>query len=132
MLPFVLTGHYLNVNSIEDLNVANFLARALHFETHRVSIVIPAYNEAASIRHVVRDFRPHVHEVVVMRHDVARCTPPTVEQIWSSRRSIQRALAKAEAAAKLLIELRDLQVETRHGAPRYVVSPAALTPQFMP
>jgi glycosyltransferase involved in cell wall biosynthesis len=31
-----------------------------------VSIVIPAYNEAASIAHVVRDFRPHAHEVVVM------------------------------------------------------------------
>jgi len=66
VLPFVLTGHYLNVNSIEDLNVANFLARALHFDTQRVSIVIPAYNEAASIAHVVRDFRPHAHEVVVM------------------------------------------------------------------
>ena len=35
VLPFVLTGHYLNVNSIEDLNVANFLARALHFDTTR-------------------------------------------------------------------------------------------------
>ena len=66
VLPFVLTGHYLNVNSVEDLNVANFLARALHFERRRVSIVIPAYNEAASIAHVVRDFLPHAHEVVVM------------------------------------------------------------------
>jgi NDP-sugar pyrophosphorylase family protein len=66
VLPFVLTGHYLNVNSIEDLNIANFLARDLHFATRRVSVVIPAYNEAASIQHVVRDFRPHVDEVVVM------------------------------------------------------------------
>ena len=31
-----------------------------------MSIVIPAYNEAASIGHVVRDFLPHVDEVVVM------------------------------------------------------------------
>ena len=54
------------MNSVEDLNVANFLARALHFDTHRVSIVIPAYNEAASIAHVVRDFRQYAHEVVVM------------------------------------------------------------------
>ena len=66
VLPFVLTGHYLNVNSIEDLNVANFLARELHFETKKVSIVVPAYNEAASIQHVVRDFLPHADEVVVM------------------------------------------------------------------
>jgi dTDP-glucose pyrophosphorylase len=66
VLPFVLTGHYLNVNSIEDLNVANFLSRQLHFDARRVSVVIPAYNEAASIAHVVRDFRPHADEVVVM------------------------------------------------------------------
>jgi glycosyltransferase involved in cell wall biosynthesis len=31
-----------------------------------VSIVIPAYNEAASIAHVVRDFLPRADEVVVM------------------------------------------------------------------
>ena len=66
VVPFVLTGHYLNVNSVEDLNVANFLTRQLHFDTRRVSVVIPAYNEAASIAHVVRDFRPHADEVVVM------------------------------------------------------------------
>jgi glycosyltransferase involved in cell wall biosynthesis len=36
-----------------------------------VSIVVPAYNEAASIRHVVRDFLPHVHEVVVMDNESA-------------------------------------------------------------
>jgi NDP-sugar pyrophosphorylase family protein len=71
VLPFVLTGHYLNVNSIEDLNLANFLARTLHFDTQRVSVVIPAYNEAASIGHVVRDFRPLVDEVVVMDNESA-------------------------------------------------------------
>jgi dTDP-glucose pyrophosphorylase len=66
VLPFVLTGHYLNVNSVEDMNVANFLARTLHFERQRVSLVVPAYDEAASIGHVLRDFRPHVDEIVVM------------------------------------------------------------------
>jgi NDP-sugar pyrophosphorylase family protein len=71
VLPFVLTGHYLNVNSVEDLNLANFLVRTLHFEGRRVSVVIPAYNEAASIGHVVRDFRPLVDEVVVMDNQSA-------------------------------------------------------------
>ena len=28
-------GHYLNVNSVEDLNLANFLARSLEFEHRR-------------------------------------------------------------------------------------------------
>jgi dTDP-glucose pyrophosphorylase len=66
VLPFVLSGHYINVNTVEDLNLANFLCRTLHFSERRVSLVIPAYNEAASIGYVVRDFGPHVHEVVVM------------------------------------------------------------------
>ena len=66
VLPFVLTGRYLNVNTVEDFNLANFLCHNLHFERNRVSLVIPAYNEAASIGHVIRDFQEHVHEIVVM------------------------------------------------------------------
>jgi NDP-sugar pyrophosphorylase family protein len=66
VLPFELRGHYLNVNSVEDLNAANFLARSLRFPRHKVSVIIPAYNEAASIGRVVRDFRDLVDEVVVM------------------------------------------------------------------
>ena len=66
VLPYVLGGQYVNVNTVEDLNLANFLCRALHFERNRVSVVIPAYNEAASIGHVIRDFHPQVHETVVM------------------------------------------------------------------
>ena len=57
MCAFELTGHYLNVNSVDDLNAANFLARSLEFEHRRVSVVIPAYKEAASIGTVIRDFQ---------------------------------------------------------------------------
>jgi NDP-sugar pyrophosphorylase family protein len=64
--PFELTGSYLNVNSVDDLNAANFLARSLEFAHCPVSVIIPAYNEAASIGHVVREFLPLVNEVVVM------------------------------------------------------------------
>ena len=38
MLPFVLAGHYVNVNTIEDLNGANFLCRTLDFAARRVSL----------------------------------------------------------------------------------------------
>lgn len=62
--PFVLTGHYVNVNSVDDLNTAAFLARSARHP--KVSVVIPAWNESAAIARVVRDFRPHVDEVVVM------------------------------------------------------------------
>jgi dTDP-glucose pyrophosphorylase len=63
---FELTGHYLNVNSVDDLNAANFLARSLEFDRRRVSVVIPASQEAASIGAVIRDFRDYADEVIVM------------------------------------------------------------------
>jgi len=66
VLAHPLTGSYVNVNTIEDLNQASFLCRSLGFERHRTSVVIPAWNEEAAIGRVVRDFRPHVDEVVVM------------------------------------------------------------------
>jgi len=68
---FVLRGHYLNVNTIADLNAANFLARTLHFDRNKVSAVIPAYNEAAAIGFVLRDFKDHVDEIVVMDNQSA-------------------------------------------------------------
>jgi len=80
VVPFALSGRYLNVNTIPDLNHANFLCRSLHFERHRKSVVIPAYNEAASIGHVVRDFQPLVDEVVVMDN----CSPDGTAEIARS------------------------------------------------
>jgi dTDP-glucose pyrophosphorylase len=66
VLPFVMTGHYMNVNTVDDLNAANYLCRAHDFAHRKVSVVIPAYGEAATIAGVVADFRPLVDEVVVM------------------------------------------------------------------
>ncbi len=80
VLPFVLRGQYLNVNTVEDLNAANFLARALEFDRRRVSVIIPAYNEAAAIGHVIRDFREHVDEIVVMDN----CSPDGTADIARS------------------------------------------------
>jgi len=62
---FRLEGEYVNVNSVEDQNTANYVARSRAFAGCKVSIVIPAWNEEESIGHVVRDFLPHAHEVVV-------------------------------------------------------------------
>ncbi len=64
--PFVIRGAYVNVNTVDDLNLANLLCRSQEFARRRKSVVIPAWNEAASIGFVVRDFRDHVDEVVVM------------------------------------------------------------------
>lgn len=85
VLPFVLRGRYLNVNTVDDLNLANFIFRASRFDRYRVSLIIPAYNEAAAIGHVIRDFREHVDEIVVMDNcsadgtaDIARDLGATV------------------------------------------------------
>ena len=59
VLPFVLTGHYLNVNIDRGPEHRRTSCRASSTSSdRRVSLVIPAYNEAASIGHVVRDFLP--------------------------------------------------------------------------
>jgi NDP-sugar pyrophosphorylase family protein len=66
VLPFRLSGRYLNVNTVEDLNLANFLCRSLDFAARSISLIIPTRNDAASIARVIEDFRPLVHEIVVM------------------------------------------------------------------
>ena len=63
--PLFLTGDYYNINSVEDQNYANYLLRSREFDSYKVSVVIPAWNEEGSIGHVVKDFLPLVDEVVV-------------------------------------------------------------------
>lgn len=69
VLPFVLKGDYINVNTVEDLNLARFAVRNSQEERYRTSVVIPCYNEAASIQGVIQDFAPHVDEVLVMDNE---------------------------------------------------------------
>ena len=64
--PFFLDGTYFNINSSDELNYAKYVARAAQFPSCKVSVVIPAYNEAESIGYVVRDFRDRVDEVFVV------------------------------------------------------------------
>lgn len=66
VLPFFLQGSYFNINTIDDYNFAHCFARTEHFHEHRISVVIPAYNEDQSIAYVVRDFKDRVHEVLVV------------------------------------------------------------------
>lgn len=62
---FPLRGEYVNVNSVEDQNSANYAVRSREFASYKVSLVVPAWNEEASIGYVIRDFGPHVDEIVV-------------------------------------------------------------------
>lgn len=64
----ILSGTYLNVNDIDDLNAANYLLRQKRINQCRVSVVIPAYNEEVTITSVITDFINHkdVDDVVVV------------------------------------------------------------------
>ena len=71
VLPFSLTGEYINVNTVEDLNLACFAVRNAQTERNRVTLIIPCYNESDSISAVIRDFSPHVDEILVMDNESA-------------------------------------------------------------
>ncbi|CAB5079440.1 Glucose-1-phosphate thymidylyltransferase (EC [Olavius algarvensis associated proteobacterium Delta 3] len=64
----MLEGAYLNVNSVDDLNMAHYILRERYFDRYRVSVVIPAYNEEETIEEVIRDFgsRKEIDEVLVV------------------------------------------------------------------
>lgn len=68
VLPFFLSGEYVNVNTPEDLNYANYTWKDLNFGKYKVTVIIPAYNEEKTIGDVVEDFRSskHVDEVLVV------------------------------------------------------------------
>src|SRR5262249_45973645 len=53
VVPFWLTGPYLNINTTDDYNLANYVARTARFPECTVSVIIPAYNEEESIGYVV-------------------------------------------------------------------------------
>ena len=86
--PFWLQGTYFNINSVDDYSYAQYIARTARFPSCRVSLVIPAYNEEASIGYVIRDFRDRVDEILVVdnsSHDrtaeVARAHGARVETV---------------------------------------------------
>ncbi len=66
VLPFVLEGEYVNVNSIEDYNHASYVARNHDFAKYSVSVVVPARDEEHSIGYVVSDFAKVADEVFVV------------------------------------------------------------------
>ncbi len=83
-----LTGSYLNVNTADDHDYAQYLVRSARFPAARVSVVIPAYNEEASIASVVREFAPRADEVLVVDNssrdataEVARAAGARVETV---------------------------------------------------
>lgn len=67
--PFMLKGEYINVNSIDDYNAANYMVRSLRFTRKTTSLIIPAYNEESSLGYVIEDFKGKVDEIVVVNNN---------------------------------------------------------------
>jgi len=66
--PFFLKGDYINVNTSEDLNYANYMWKELNFNKYKVTVIIPAYNEEKTIADVIDDYKSskYVQEIFVI------------------------------------------------------------------
>jgi hypothetical protein len=107
-----------------------FLAAVLRREVRKPNNRAASFAGSAGVDGALKS----VLFVLSLEQELGRrgATSAAARKFNMSRRSIQQALVKAEAAAKLLIQLRDLQLKTCSSVPRYVVSPTASTPHFMP
>ena len=65
VLPMALKGEYRNINYSDDYIGAMHLYRKTFFSEYKISLVIPAYNEEASLAYVIDDFKDSVDEIVV-------------------------------------------------------------------
>ncbi|MCR9142017.1 MAG: sugar phosphate nucleotidyltransferase [bacterium] len=61
-----LKGTYYNINSLADYYAANYLIRTDKFAKYKISLVVPALNNAATLPDVLSDFDQHVDEVIVV------------------------------------------------------------------
>ncbi|MCK5022713.1 MAG: glycosyltransferase [Candidatus Aenigmarchaeota archaeon] len=68
VLPFYIEGNYVNVNTTEDLNYANYMWKDLNFDKYKVTVIIPALNEEKTIGDVIDDYTSskYVDEVFVV------------------------------------------------------------------
>lgn len=68
LLPFQLTGRYVNVNSRDDLHHANYLAREIHADQHRASLVLVVDQWEERVAEAVEGFleRPELAELVLV------------------------------------------------------------------
>ena len=97
-----LTGRYVNVNSRDDLNWANYLVRDLHFDEKRTSFVyVIDDDEEAAARPVARFAEEaEVDEVVA----VTRRAPPALQEV-AARDKVRLVVAEPDTSIAGLVKL---------------------------
>lgn len=89
LLPFILAGHYVNVNDVDSLNWANFLGRTKRLPGASLSVVVQSQGEEADLARLVGEFQAmaEVDEVLVA------APPGTLAPAWLSGLDKARWLA---------------------------------------
>lgn len=67
--PFMLKCEYMNINNIDEYNAANYLVRSINFDKKKISLIVPAYNEEATVGSVIDDFKDKVDEIIVVNNN---------------------------------------------------------------
>jgi UDP-N-acetylglucosamine diphosphorylase / glucose-1-phosphate thymidylyltransferase / UDP-N-acetylgalactosamine diphosphorylase / glucosamine-1-phosphate N-acetyltransferase / galactosamine-1-phosphate N-acetyltransferase len=109
----IFEGDYVNVNNRTDLYEARHRHRVANWQRFSKDVVIPAFNEAATIGHVVRDFRRVCDNVIVMDNqspdetaDKARAAGAIVysEALKGYGDAIRKGLDRSKADLLLITE----------------------------
>ena len=59
-------GRYFNINSLADYYTVHYTIRSEEFKKYKISLVVPALNNEATLPDVISDFKPAVHEIIVV------------------------------------------------------------------
>ncbi len=87
-----LNGRYFNINSLADYYTANYLIRSEKFNSYKISLIVPALNNKATLPDVIKDFQTHVHEIVLV--DMGSRNPPQIAPSGRSGKKQAGNLAK--------------------------------------
>lgn len=77
---------YFNINSMQDFHSAVYEVRNDLFSKYKISLIIPTHNNERSIADVLFDFKPKVHEILIVD---AESTDSTVEIAKSLKAKIE-------------------------------------------
>ncbi len=93
-----LTGRYFNINSLADYYAANYMIRTEKFNQYRISMVIPALNNAATLPDVLSDFQKHVDDIVVVDMGSTDGTPDLVKKVKAPKGKTLRVFKESVPA----------------------------------